>query len=37
MENERWQDWTSCEMYGHDFNEDGVCECGERRVVEVNE
>ncbi len=25
------QNWTPCEVYGHDFDNDGRCECGERR------
>lgn len=25
-----WETWTPCEMYGHDFDEDGRCDCGER-------
>lgn len=25
------QDWTPCEMYGHDYDADGRCSCGEHR------
>jgi hypothetical protein len=28
---EDWQNWTPCEMYGHDYDEDGRCECGEQQ------
>jgi hypothetical protein len=31
VEMEDWDQWTPCEMYGHEFDEDGRCECGERR------
>jgi hypothetical protein len=24
-----WQDWTSCEMYGHTFTEGRCSDCGE--------
>lgn len=30
-----WQDWTPCEMYGHEFSEDGYCGCGDK--VEVDD
>jgi hypothetical protein len=24
-----WQDWTPCDVYGHDYNDNGWCEhCG---------
>jgi hypothetical protein len=25
-----WQHWTPCEVYGHEFDEYGRCECGEQ-------
>lgn len=28
-EAERYQDWTPCQMYGHDFGPDGCLDCGE--------
>jgi hypothetical protein len=29
---EDWQNWTPCEMYGHDFDEDGWCsDCDTRQ------
>jgi hypothetical protein len=34
---ENWQDWTPCEMYGHDFDEDGRCPCGEKRIPDDND
>lgn len=30
---ENYQEWTACQMHGHDFDEDGHCpDCGEHRV-----
>ena len=29
--NTNWQDWTACEMYGHEYNESGTCNCGEQQ------
>jgi len=27
---EDWENWTSCEMHGHDYDETGRCrDCGE--------
>jgi hypothetical protein len=29
---EHYEDWTSCEWYGHSFDENGHCtDCGEQR------
>jgi hypothetical protein len=32
---EDWQDWTSCEMYGHDFGEDGWCSDCDTHIEDV--
>lgn len=29
--NRNFQDWTPCEMYGHDYDDNGHCSCGEDR------
>lgn len=27
--NYNWQDWTTCEMHGHDFDDNAICrDCG---------